>query len=108
MAVTQMVPKDDAPLTADEIRLLLSNLDKLSPIEAEQLNKELEEVERRAHVQAIRDDLIEFCKHMQSDFLVGKHHRHLADMLMACERGDQDRVGINMPPRFGKSQITSI
>ena len=54
------------------------------------------------------DDLIDFCKAMMPDFIVGKHHRILADMLMAIERGDKDRVCVNIPPRHGKSQLVSI
>jgi len=42
------------------------------------------------------------------DFIVGKHHRILADMLMDIERGTKDRACVNIPPRHGKSQLVSI
>ena len=46
-------------------------------------------------------------------FKVGRHHRILANMLMAIERGPtdeegKDRVCVNIPPRHGKSQLVSI
>ena len=62
--------------------------------------------------------MIAFCCAMQPDYKVGKHHRILADMLMALERGlddgtvdpakVKDRVCVNMPPRHGKSQLVSL
>ena len=45
---------------------------------------------------------------MQPDYLVGKHHKILATMLMGIERGDKDRICVNIPPRHGKSQLVSI
>jgi hypothetical protein len=45
---------------------------------------------------------------MMPDFIVGKHHRILANLLMGIERGDKDRVCVNIPPRHGKSQLVSI
>lgn len=86
---------------------MLKNLNQYTEAEIEEINRLVDELQRREHVKRCKDDLIEFCKHMQSDYLVGKHHRKLADMLMATESGEKDRVAINMPPRHGKSQITS-
>jgi predicted phage terminase large subunit-like protein len=45
---------------------------------------------------------------MMPDFIVGKHHRILADMLMGLEDGSKDRACVNIPPRHGKSQLVSI
>jgi len=86
---------------------MLKNLNQYTEAEIEEINRLVDELQRREYVQRCKDDLIEFCKHMQSDYLVGKHHRKLADMLMATESGQKDRVCINMPPRHGKSQLTS-
>jgi hypothetical protein len=57
---------------------------------------------------ACTNDLIAFCKHMQPDYKVGKHHRILANLLMDIAEGGEDRVCVNMPPRHGKSQLVSI
>ena len=45
---------------------------------------------------------------MMPDFIVGKHHRMLADMLMDIEQGTRIRACVNIPPRHGKSQLVSI
>lgn len=95
-------------LSEADIDLLLQNLDSLSPEEQEELLEVTEVLAERKRSQAARDDLIEFCKAMQPDYKVGKHHRILADLLMAIADGRQDRVCVNMPPRHGKSQLVSI
>ena len=68
----------------------------------------VDELHTRSTNKRAYDDLIEFCKLMMPDFIVGKHHRILANMLMGIERGDKDRVCVNIPPRHGKSQLVSI
>ena len=50
---------------------------------------------------------------MQPDYIVGSHHRILADLLMQIESGKdvdngKDRICVNIPPRHGKSQLVSI
>lgn len=93
--------------TRDELESLLSNLDSLTDAEVIEIEKMLGELDRRAALKAARDDLIAFCKHMDPTYKVGKHHRILANHLMAIERGEKDRVGVNIPPRHGKSQLVS-
>jgi len=103
----------DLGFSEEELNLLLQNLDRLSEAEVVAITTQLEELERRKQLDAARDDLIEFCKYMQPDYKVGRHHRILADQLMAIERGPdaedgEDRICVNIPPRHGKSQLVSI
>jgi len=91
-----------------EIQHMLDNLDSFSDEEVVEIHKLVDAIADKADIKAAYDDLIDFCKHMMSDFIVGKHHRILADMLMGIERGDKDRVCVNIPPRHGKSQLVSI
>ena len=94
--------------TEEEVEQMLNNLDQYTEEEILEIDKIVDELADRRANQSARDDLIEFCKRMQSDFIVGKHHRLLADMLMAIERGDKDRICVNIPPRHGKSNLVSI
>lgn len=94
-------------LTDQEIQRLLDNIDTFSPEELTEINNLVEEIEGRTQLQAVRDDLIEFCKYMQPDYIVGKHHRILANKLMELEADQEDRLCCNIPPRHGKSQIIS-
>ena len=110
-----------ADFSAEEIDLLLKNLDSYSAEEQEEVYRILEELTTRQRAEAAHKDLIEFCKLMQPDYIVGKHHRILADLLMEIEQGKaysqsgeevsetgKDRVCVNIPPRHGKSQLVSI
>ena len=83
-------------------------MDSFTPEEAAEIDLITDELEKRKKSAACRDDLIEFCKKMQPDYKVGKHHRVLADQLMAIAHGQKDRICVNIPPRHGKSQLVSI
>jgi len=91
-----------------DIAAMLDNLDAFDPEEVAEINRMVDELTTRTTNKAAYDDLIAFCKLMQPDYIVGKHHRILADMLMDIERGDKDRICVNIPPRHGKSQLVSI
>jgi predicted phage terminase large subunit-like protein len=93
--------------TEDEIQLMLDNLDAYSPEEQAEIDKIADVLARRHTADTCRNDLIAFCKHMQPDYKVGKHHRVLADLLMQIADGEKDRVCVNIPPRHGKSHLVS-
>jgi predicted phage terminase large subunit-like protein len=97
-----------AGFTEQEIDEMLKRLDEFSTEEQEEILKIADTLEQRRVAQQCRDDLIEFCKHMDPNYKVGKHHRRLADLLMKMERGEEDRIGVSVPPRHGKSQMVSI
>ncbi len=103
-------PMNDAALDFSEadIQKLLDNLDAFSPEEIAEIDKMAAELANRKENKAAFDDLIDFCKRMQPDYIVGKHHRMLADMLMDIADGKKDRICVNIPPRHGKSQLVSI
>jgi predicted phage terminase large subunit-like protein len=94
--------------TEAELQLMLNNIDQFSDTEVLEIERLLDELAHRKAMQLCRDDLIEFCKHMQPDYKVGRHHRILADELMAIEAGEKDRICVNIPPRHGKSQLVSV
>jgi len=96
-----------ADFTHEEVLTMLDNLDFYSPEEVAEINRIVEEIEKRQAAQSVRDDLITFCKHMDESYLVGKHHRILADLLMSIETGEKDRICVNIPPRHGKSHLVS-
>jgi len=92
----------------EDVQKMLDNLDSFSGDEVAEIDKLVDELATRKQNQLAYDDLIEFCKAMMPDFIVGRHHRILADLLMEIERGDKDRAAVNIPPRHGKSQLVSI
>lgn len=104
----EAVQVSDEDFTQEEIQHMLDNLDQFSPEEQAEISKIADVLEQRAQAASCYNDLIEFCKHMQPDYKVGKHHRILANLLMSIAEGNKDRVCVNMPPRHGKSQLVSI
>jgi hypothetical protein len=97
----------------EEIQRMLENIDSFTAEEVLEIDKLVDELNSRKNKKSAYDDLIAFCIHIDSTYRVGRHHRILADMLMAIERGPnaedgKDRVCVNIPPRHGKSQLVSI
>ena len=92
----------------EEIQQMLDNLDSFSSEEVAEIDRIVDELGMRKQNELAFNDLIEFCKRMQPDYIVGKHHRILARMLMGIEQGNKDRICVNIPPRHGKSQLVSI
>ena len=82
--------------TEEEVQQMLDNLDAFSDEEVVEINRIVDELEVRKTNEAAYDDLIEFCKRMQPDYIVGKHHRILANMLMDIEEGNKDRICVNI------------
>ena len=92
----------------EDIQKMLDNIDSFSPDEVVEIDRIVDELASRKQNELAYNDLIEFCKRMQPDYIVGKHHRILSKMLMDIEQGNKDRICVNIPPRHGKSQLVSI
>lgn len=71
--------------------------------------EELQEVLARAtQLVDARDSILRYGSVMYGErFAAAKHHRLIAKYLERIERGDIDRLIISMPPRSGKSLLTS-
>ena len=70
----------------DDIDIMLANLDSFSEEEVAEIDRMVDELSTRSKNKRAYDDLIEFCKLMMPEFIVGKHHRILADLLMEIGR----------------------
>lgn len=57
--------------------------------------------------QAMASSLLAYALAVDQTYRIGAHHRLLADRLEALERGDIKRLMVFMPPRHGKSRLTS-
>ena len=64
----------------------------------------LAEIARR---EIARRYLVDFIEYTHPHYEAAAHHRLIADHLQAVERGELDRLMINMPPRHGKSELAS-
>lgn len=57
--------------------------------------------------QAARTGCLAFAQYTMPGYKVGAHHRLLCEKLDAVERGELKRLMVFMPPRHGKSELTS-
>lgn len=54
-----------------------------------------------------RRSFLDFCQFIRPDFIVGRHHRLIAEKLEQVVRGECKRLMVFMPPRHGKSMMIS-
>ena len=69
------------------------------------LELRLAQIER---VEKCQRSFLSFVKSMWPEFIVGKHHRIIADKLERIASGELRRLIINMPPRHTKSEFASF
>ncbi len=104
-------------LSVAEIDRLLANLDFFNHDEQVEILNTVTELEERSMADLCRKSLLAFVMKVDPDYKVGVHHKKLAemfeDMAFSRVRPDgsgrlRDRITVNIAPRFGKSQLTSI
>jgi len=54
-----------------------------------------------------KDMFLDFIQHVYPGYMVGAHHRKLANIFEAIARGEKKRVIVNIAPRHGKSELIS-
>ena len=67
----------------------------------------LEEKEKRLQIARSKNDLLAFADMVYPNYSVGGHHKIMARVFKEVSEGVKKRVIINMPPRHGKSELTS-
>jgi len=55
----------------------------------------------------VKDDFLEFVKHMWPEFVEGYHHKIIAEKFNKLATGEIKRLIVNMPPRHTKSEFAS-
>ena len=95
-------------LTPEQVRKILQNLHKLPESQQSQVLRDIDELTERKKAKKRRESLLDFVMHVDKNYKIGAHHKHLAKLLEDMAFGRKDRVTVSMPPRFGKSQLTSV
>ena len=75
-------------------------------VEAQRLKLELR-LAQLLKFEKCREDFLTFVRAMWPQFIVGEHHRAIADKLERIATGELKRLIINMPPRHTKSEFAS-
>jgi len=92
------------PLSPAEVKALLGALPSMPPAEQEALLRDLETLATKKSIKNAQDDFLCFCHRVYPGFKEGPHHRFLNPILHKVLSGDEIRVTVSMPPRFGKSE----
>ena len=83
------------------------NLDSL-PKEVLQEVLLLEEQKRRLETREVaQEDFMAYVQHVYEGFIVGRHHKIIAEKLERIASGELKRLIVNMPPRHSKSEFAS-
>ena len=91
-------------LTPEQAAALRMRAASMSARELDELLTELEQLEHAERVQRARDDFLAFCALVYDGFKEGPHHRFMRPLLHKVMRGEEKRLTVSMPPRFGKSE----
>ena len=54
-----------------------------------------------------KDHFLDFIKHVYPDYIIGEHHRRLAQLFEDIATGKKKRIIVNIAPRHGKSELIS-
>jgi predicted phage terminase large subunit-like protein len=94
-------------LTAAELDNLLKLLPHLSEKEQQDIFNDLATYETLLTKEAAQVDFIKFTKLMWPEFILGRHHKIMADAFERVLNGECKRLIVNMPPRHTKSEFAS-
>jgi predicted phage terminase large subunit-like protein len=87
---------------------ILKFLKKLPPEEIKGLLSEIETLNRAEEIAEARERFLPFVRKMWPSFIEGAHSRIMADAFERVVSGKLKRLMIHMPPRHGKSELTSF
>lgn len=54
-----------------------------------------------------KETFLDFIQHVYPGYMIGEHHRKLANIFEAIAKGEKKRVIVNIAPRHGKSELIS-
>ena len=92
-----------------EVKRLLTpeRLSEMSASDCDQVIELVKALETSVRREKSQDEFLCFCESVWPAFIEGGHHRKMAEKFERVASGECKRLMINMPPRMGKSQLTS-
>jgi len=96
-----------ADLSAEDLEVLLDNVDQLSAHERAVLLKMIDAAAARKEEVSSRQSFIPFVRVMWPEFINGTHHKFMARTFERIIRGEEVRMVVNLPPRHSKSSMLS-
>ena len=83
------------------------NLSSFSPDKQKEILDLIEELEAAKTKEEARKEFLPFVRAMWPGFILGRHHKIMAEAFERVARGELKRLIINMPPRHTKSEFAS-
>ena len=90
-----------------ELKLLLTQLDKLPEAQKRVILQDLERREKLYEKEIAQNTFMGFVQRVWPEFIGGRHHAIMARAFERVANGDCKRLIINMPPRHTKSEFAS-
>jgi len=97
----------DKQLSDVQSLLTEDRLAAMSPSERKQVMDLMQALEISVRREKSQEEFLCFCSSVWPAFIEGGHHRKMAEKFERVANGQCKRLMINMPPRMGKSQLTS-
>lgn len=91
----------------EELKLLLSQLDKIPDDKKRLILADLEKREQLFEREQARNTFMGFVKKVWPEFIGGRHHKIMSEAFERVAKGECKRLIINMPPRHTKSEFAS-
>jgi predicted phage terminase large subunit-like protein len=94
-------------LDQDKIAHIMANLHKLPRDKQAATLKLVKELQKRQTRAVSQVHFLDFVQQMWAGFIMGRHHKIMAEKFEAVARGEIKRLAISLPPRHTKSEFAS-
>tara|TARA_R110000772_G_scaffold1566_2_gene5324 strand:- start:6549 stop:8072 length:1524 start_codon:yes stop_codon:yes gene_type:complete len=94
-------------LDAEKVDQIMANLHKLPLEKRAPTLKVVKELQKRQRRGVSQTSFLDFVKQMWPAFIMGRHHKIMAEKFEAVARGEIKRLAISLPPRHTKSEFAS-
>jgi hypothetical protein len=94
-------------LTAEDVGLIEQNIDGLTDEQKVRALHALRVYKKQAVKTHGAEHFLDFIQHVYPGYMIGDHHRKLAQIFEDIANGAKKRVIVNIAPRHGKSELIS-
>lgn len=92
----------------DFLRQVLPNIGQLPESKQIEILRAVKRLEHLEMVEAARENFLSFFRAMNPRYVIGSHHKIISDEFDLIVEGKLDRITISLPPRYTKSEMSSI
>ena len=108
MTETTTSPEKFKPqITWEDIQLLEKNLEGMTPDQKRKAAALLKVYKTQLAERVGKDSFLDFIEHVYPGYIIGAHHKRLAQIFEDVANGKKRRVIVNIAPRHGKSELIS-